>query len=295
MRLILRTRIIESLLAIVLALLLVSAAESIIGVDVARTLLGTKPSQAEVVALNRELGLDRSFGERTLMRTLKGVQGDLGSSYVFRQPVTPLLISATANSLKSILPALGLGGVLGIWLGIWVAYAPTGWRIYLLTVATSIALLPSLVLSTLVVYGFGYQLNWITPSYPIAVGVLSLVPLFITAQTTEREYERILASDYTRAARSAGFAEWQVALSSIKVSAVALIANITNLFLYMLTATVFVEITFSLPGLGNLLLNAADRLDYPVITGVALLVVVCFGLTNTLSGIAIYALDPRTR
>jgi peptide/nickel transport system permease protein len=79
------------------------------------------------------------------------------------------------------------------------------------------------------------------------------------------------------------------------VSAVALIANITNLFLYMLTATVFIEITFSLPGLGNLLLNAADRLDYPVIAGVALLVVVCFGLMNTLSGAFIYALDPRTR
>jgi peptide/nickel transport system permease protein len=199
-----RTRIIESLLAIVLALLLVSASESIIGVDVARTLLGTKPSQAEVIALNRELGLDRSFAKRTIMRAVKGVRGDLGNSYVFHQPVAPLLTGATSNSLRLILPALGVGGAIGICLGIWVAYAPTGWRIYLLTVATSIALLPSLVLSTLVVYGFGYQLNWIAPSYPIAVGVLSLVPLFIVAQTIEREYEQILASGYTRAARCLG-------------------------------------------------------------------------------------------
>jgi peptide/nickel transport system permease protein len=294
MRLI-RSYLLESLLAIVLALLLISASESFIGVDVARTLLGTKPSQAEVILLNKELGLDRSFAERTLTRTVRGFQGDLGKSYVFRQPVTPLLVEAFSNSLRLILPALFWGGLLGIALGVWVAYSPDGWRMYLLTVATSVALLPSLVLSTLVVYGLGYKLGWFTPSYPTAVGILSLIPLFITALTISQEYVKIFASDYIRAARCLGFSEWQVVLSSLKVSAVALIANLTNLFLYMLTATVFAEITFSLPGLGNLLLTAADRLDYPIITGVSLVVVVSFGLMNTLSGFAIYVLDPRTR
>jgi peptide/nickel transport system permease protein len=294
MRLI-RSHILESLLAIVLALLLISASESLIGVDIARTLLGTKPAETEVIALNRELGLDRPFAERMLMRTVKGFQGDLGKSYVFHQPVTPLLAESLNNSLRLILPALLLGGLFGVFLGVWVAYSPNSWRMYLLNIATSVALLPSLVISTLVVYGLGYQLGWVTPSYPVAVGILSLVPLFITALTVYQEYVKILASDYTRAARCLGFAEWQVAVSSFKVSAVALVANVTNLFLYMLTATVFVEITFSLPGLGNLLLNAADRLDYPVITGVTLVVVVCFGLMNILSGVTIYVLDPRTR
>jgi peptide/nickel transport system permease protein len=294
MRLI-RSHIVESLLAIVLALLLISASESFIGVDVARTLLGTKPSQAEVMVLNKELGLDRSFAERTLTRTIKGFQGDLGKSYVFRQPVTPMLVEALKNSLWLVVPALFWGGLSGISLGVWVAYSPHGWRMYLLTVATSVALLPSLVLSTLVVYGLGYKLGLVIPSYQTAVGVLSLVPLFITALTVSQEYVKILASDYIRAARCLGFSEWQVIFSSLKVSAVALISNLTNLFLYMLTSTVFVEITFSLPGLGNLLLTAADRLDYPVITGVALVVVLSFGLMNTISGLAIYVLDPRTR
>ncbi|MBD2179289.1 ABC transporter permease [Pseudanabaena sp. FACHB-1998] len=289
-----RSHIIEAFLAIILSLILIGASESIIGVDVARTLLGTKPSQAEVVALERELGLDRPFFERLLVRTVKAFQGDLGESYTFRQPVTPLLISSASNSLKLVLPSLLIGGVLGTILGIVVAYYPKQGK-FLLTVGASFALLPSLVLSTLVVYGLGFQLGWIKPSYSVAVVLLSLVPLFIVALTVYQEYVQILSSNYTRASRSWGFPEWQVALYSLKVAAVALVTSLTNLLLYLLTATVFIEISFSLPGLGTLLLNATERLDYPIITGISFAIVLVFSLMNVLSAITLYALDPRTR
>jgi peptide/nickel transport system permease protein len=289
-----RSHIIEAVLAIILSLILIGASESIIGVDVARTLLGTKPSQAEVVALERELGLDRPFFERLLARTVKAFQGDLGESYTFRQPVTPLLVSSVSNSLKLVLPSLLIGSVLGTILGIVVAYYPKQGK-FLLTVGASFALLPSLVLSTLVVYGLGFQLGWIKPSYSVAVVLLSLVPLFIVALTVYQEYVQILSSNYTRASRSWGFPEWQVALYSLKVAAVALVTSLTNLLLYLLTATVFIEISFSLPGLGTLLLNATERLDYPIITGISFAIVLVFSLMNVLSAITLYALDPRTR
>lgn len=291
----LRSHIIESILAIALAILLISGSQAIIGVDVARTLLGTKATETEVIALQKELGLDRPFLEQVVTRTVNAFRGDLGKSYAFKRPVTPILLSAFQSSLRLITPALVIGSILGILLGIWVAYRPQGIRRSILTLTTSIALLPSLVLSTLVVYGLGFKLNWITPSYAIAVIVLSLVPLFITALTAYQEYSKILVSYHTQAARSFGFSESRIALSSLKEAAVALTANLTNLILYMLTATVFVEISFSFSGLGNLLLMATERLDYPIITGVALVIVVIFGVMNVISGVALYALDPRTR
>lgn len=291
-----RTRFITSIATILFALLLISLSESVIGVDVARTLLGPKPSQEEVTALNRELGLDQSFTVRTYTRIYKALKGDLGQSYVFRQPVTQLLSTSLVNSLKLVVPALIIGGIAGLFLGIWVAYNPNGVRKYVLSFSTSLALLPSLVLSTLVVYGLGYKLNWISPTYTVAVILLSLVPLFITALTTYQEYTKILNSDYIRASRSLGFSEFQVASRyALKPAAVALTASMTNLALYLITATVFVEITFSLSGIGNLLLMATERFDFPIIIGISLVIVVFFSLMNTISGVALYVMDPRSR
>lgn len=290
-----RNRLLISVATVLLTLLIIGASESIIGVDVARTLLGPKATQAEVTSLNRQLGLDKSFISRIYSRSAAALKGDLGESYGFNQPVAGLLVQSAKNSVRLIIPALFFGGLSGVCLGIWIAYHPGGLRRYLLNVATSIALLPSLVLSTLVVYGLGYKLGWISPSYTIAVILLSFVPLFITALTALQEYTTILQSDYTRSARSQGFPEWRIAIQSLKPAAVGLTTNFTNIALHLLTATVFIEIVFRLPGLGSLLLTATERFDYPLITGVSLCVVLFFSLMNIFSGVMLYAMDPRTR
>ena len=49
------------------------------------------------------------------------------------------------------------------------------------------------------------------------------------------------------------------------------------------------------PGLGTLLLNATDRLDYPILIAIVLLVAIVFGVLNTFSAFVIYAADPRAR
>jgi peptide/nickel transport system permease protein len=289
-------RILESLCAVVLAVMMISAAEGFVGVDVARVLLGTKPSEAEVSALRHQLGLDKRLPERVFVRVARAAVGDLGQSYVYHRPVGGLLLDAAANSARLLIPSLVFGSAVGILLGIAAAYYSGKVLRSLLVIVSSVALLPSLIVGTLVVYGLGYRLNLITPSFPAAVAVLSLVPLAVTALATYNEYVRILGSDYTRAGRSLGVPEWQIVFRfSPRVAVVGLISNITYVALYLLTATVFVEIAFALPGLGNLLLAATDRFDFPVITGVSLAVVCFFGLMNTLTGIALYAADPRTR
>jgi ABC-type dipeptide/oligopeptide/nickel transport system permease component len=281
---------------VALAVVLISAAEGFVGVDVARVLLGTKPSAAEVGVLHHQLGLDRPLPARALTRVMHAAAGDLGQSYVYRRPVGGLLLEALMNSARLLIPSLVLGSVLGILLGIAAAYySGRVVRSFLIFVA-SVALLPSLIIGTLVVYGLGYRLNLITPSFTFAVAVLALAPLAVTSLSTYQEYTRILGSDYTRAGRSFGVPEWQLVFRfSLRVAAVGLLSNITYVALYLLTGTVFVEIVFALPGLGNLLLTATDRFDFPVITGVSLAVVCFFGLMNALTGVALYVADPRTR
>jgi peptide/nickel transport system permease protein len=62
---------------------------------------------------------------------------------------------------------------------------------------------------------------------------------------------------------------------------------------YLISGTVLVENVFSLPGLGQLLVNSVSDRDYPVVQAVALLFAVIIVLINLLTDITQAALDPR--
>jgi peptide/nickel transport system permease protein len=288
-------RALESLLSIALVLCLMTGAESVVGADVARALLGPKASEAEVARLRSELGIDQSFLKRVQRRVKGLVQGDLGQSYSFRRPVLPIFVPAVANTLALVLPALILGTLLGLAAGTWAAHRPSPSRRLLLTAGSSFALLPSLIICTWVVYGLGYQLRLLSPSPALALAILTLVPTAIIAQTVFQELSAVFRSDYVRALRGFGFPERSVVMYSLRPAAIAISSSFTNLVLYLLVSTTFVEITFSFSGLGTLLLNATDRLDYPILMAIVLLVAVAFGLLNILSALVVYAADPRTR
>lgn len=262
----------------------------------ARTLLGTKSSAEEASVLRKQLGLGEPFAMRITKRFTGACSGNFGESYVYHKPVMALLNKPFKSTLKIVCPALAIGTFMGILMGIWVAYNPSRFNKMLLALSTSIAFLPSLALSTLVVYGLGYKLNLISPSYFWAVAIITLIPLFVTALTTFHVYASLLSSDCIRSARSLGFSEGAIAFHyGFKIALIPLVSNFTNIALYLLTATVFVEITFALPGIGSLLLAATERLDFPVIGGVSFVVVIFFGIMNLVTGIAVYALDPKTR
>ena len=63
----------------------------------------------------------------------------------------------------------------------------------------------------------------------------------------------------------------------------------------VITGAVFVEVIFSWPGIGSVLLNAIPGADYPVIQGGILLVAVTFVVINLVTDIVLDLLNPRLR
>jgi ABC-type dipeptide/oligopeptide/nickel transport system permease component len=288
-------RIGESLGGLLFAFVLLTGAESIVAVDVARTQLGPKASETEVAALRHTLGVDQAFSVRLLKRVTDSFHGRFGVSYVFNQPVAPLILDASANTLRLVLPALLIGVFVGTAVGGFVAWSGNPLIRATLAFFSAIALLPSLIICTFYVYVFGYKLNWVSASYPAAVAILALVPTFILAHAVFHEFELALRGGYVRALRSYGFKEPVIALFVLKPAAISTAASFTNVVLYLVVSTLFVEITFSLPGIGNLLLNATQQLDYPILAGIVFCVVASLALMNMASAMVIYASDPRTR
>jgi ABC-type dipeptide/oligopeptide/nickel transport system permease component len=286
-------KITSGLLTVLFIIFLVSFAETIINIDVARTMIGTKASDVEVEALRHELGLDVPFYKKLLKRVSGILRGDFGVSYQYNIHVLGLIKDALRNTLALLVPVFLVSFPLGMMIGAVVAHKKSHLLNSLFTVFTSLSMLPSLVIATLVVYGLGYLLRMFYPSFLTATVVAAFVPTFTTALSSYEQYSEALRSEYVRAARSFGFPETKiVAFYALKPSLIAIVANLTNVALYVFSATVFVEMTFRLPGLGMLLLTATERFDYPVITGTCLIIGVFFILINLFSEGLFYALSP---
>ena len=87
--------------------------------NVGRAILGPFAEESAVQALNHSLGLDRPYLVQYWDWISNFVQGDMGTSYVFRSPVAPFVLDALVNSLKLaavafilVVPLAILGGVI---------------------------------------------------------------------------------------------------------------------------------------------------------------------------------------
>jgi peptide/nickel transport system permease protein len=63
----------------------------------------------------------------------------------------------------------------------------------------------------------------------------------------------------------------------------------------LIAGAVLAEITFSLPGIGNLLVQSAVTKDMPLLQGVALVVAAVIMAANLLADLVYMAVDPRIR
>jgi peptide/nickel transport system permease protein len=63
----------------------------------------------------------------------------------------------------------------------------------------------------------------------------------------------------------------------------------------LITGAVLVEVTFSLPGIGQLLVQSALTKDLPLLQGIALVAAVFILLANLLVDLLYMAVDPRIR
>ncbi len=103
-----------------------------------------------------------------------------------------------------------------------------------------------------------------------------------------------LQAEFIDTARMKGIAYPKVLRRHVfRVAVLAVVAVYGVNLAYLISGTVLVENVFSLPGLGQLLVNSVSNRDYPVVQAVALLFAVLIVLINLLTDITQASLDPR--
>jgi peptide/nickel transport system permease protein len=140
--------------------------------------------------------------------------------------------------------------------------------------------------------------GWLTRLHHLLLPALVLGTLnsALIIRFTRASMLDILGEDYIRTARSKGLAESSVVLKHALRNALVPILTVLGLTLaLMVGGAVVTETVFNLPGLGNLVVRAVLRRDYPVIQGALLVIAGVYVIINFIIDVLYVFVDPRVR
>ena len=263
--------------------------------------------------ITEALGLDQPIYIQYLVWA-KGVvlHGDLGNSLWQDTPVM--------DDIKVRLPyTLELGGlglffalIIAIPIGIYSAIRQETIGDHLGRTISILGLsIPSFWLGTMVVIMPAIWWGWSTPTGaipfaedPIGNLLVFLIPSLIlglalsavTMRMTRTMMLEVLRQDYIRTAWAKGLTEKVIILRHAMKNALIPVITLIGLFVpILLGGTVIIEQIFTIPGMGQLLLESVTARDYPVITGIFLIVGLIVIGTNLLVDLCYGFLDPKVR
>lgn len=278
--------------------------------DPARVILGAYAPEESVLALRERLGLNRPFIEQYTTWLGNALQGNLGTSLITSQAVTPQLAQRLGPTIELAVASLLVGLVVAFPVGILSAVRPGSKLDLLATVISQVGIsVPSFWMGILLVLLFSLTLGWLPPSgyAPVSDGVgvwlshliLPAVTAGIVSASVMTRFIRsamldVLYANYIQTARAKGLAESVVinrhALRNAMISIVTIIGLQTTA---LLSGVVIVEVVFGWPGLGRLALDAVLDRDYPLLQGAVLLIAIMVTLVNVAVDLAYFFLDPR--
>jgi peptide/nickel transport system permease protein len=126
--------------------------------------------------------------------------------------------------------------------------------------------------------------------------VLGILNSALIIRFTRASMLDILGEDYVRTARAKGLSEARVMVNHVLRNALVPIITVLGLTMaLMIGGTVVTETVFNLPGVGNLVVRAVLRRDYPVIQGTLLVIAGIYVVINLLIDVLYTVVDPRIR
>lgn len=284
--------------------------------NVGQAALGSM-SEAQKEKLRSYWGVDTPPVQRYLNWAKDFIKGDMGTSLVYRQPVTKVIAVKLGNSLFLMGLAWIISGLLGFLLGV-IAGVFRGKPIdkaikgYSLVIASTPAFWLALLL--LIVFGVWLRVLPIGLSVPIGVeasgvtfldrvrhAILPALTLSITGISnitlhTREKMIDIMESDYVLFARARGESIWGIVLHhglrNVLLPAMTLqFASISEI----IGGSVLVEQVFSYPGLGQAAVSAGTGSDVPLLMGITLITAAIVFMGNFIANLLYGTVDPRIR
>jgi len=246
------------------------------------------------------------------------LQGNLGFSYAYREPVTTVLGGAIGNTVLLVGTATLVTIIVGVWLGVLAASRAHSQRDATITVGSlGLWSMPDFFTGMILIFVFGVWIHALpisglmTPGlsngtwgHLVDVGRHLILPTVTLALVNAAEFSLItrnslvdvLVEDYMLTARAKGLSRRVIVWRHALRNAMLPIVTATALYVGMiLGGAIQVETVFSWPGMGLLIYNSVGQRDYPVLEGCFLLFAIAVIATNFVSDLLYRVLDPRVR
>lgn len=280
--------------------------------DPAAVMLGPEATPDEVARLRDRMGLNDPLPVQYVRWIGDVVRFDLGDSIFLDRSVASAILERVTPTVQLAVYALTIALLVGIPAGIIAALRQNSIIDRLLMMlsigGTAIA---DFFLGILLILLFSVTLRWlpsggyvelteaplaharsmILPSLALGLSIAGLPARLIRATMLD-----ILREDYIRTAVAKGLGPGVVAFRHAFRNALLPLVTVLGYTLGdLLGGAVVVETVFSLPGMGQLVVNSIGRRDFPVIQGVVMVIAVFYLLSNLLVDVLYVYLDPRVR
>ncbi len=269
----------------------------------------TEKSTPEQIALaNAKYGLDQPVAVQFVNYIRNLLHGDMGTSLKMQQdtPVTKILFGQNKFflSIRLGLAALLVAILLGIPLGVLSAYYRGKWIDNILRVVTTAGIaMPTFVIATLMLFGFGVYLKVLPvqsgsltsfSSYIMPVTTIAFYPTCYVAKLTRTSMLDAISQDYIRTARAKGLKTKMVLFKhALRNSLIPVITYLGPLTAGIITGSLVVEQIFNIPGIGSYFVSSILNRDYPIIMGTTILLASLIVFMNLVVDIAYKIVDPR--
>ena len=276
------------------------------------------PNPDMIEALTEKYGLDKSIPEQFAVYLEQLVHFDLGYSYLNNRSVIEIIKQKIVPSFMLTLTAILCSVVIGTLLGVVaarknggifdrlmcsVAYVfdslPSFWLglMMILIFASTLKLFPtSGMYNVRAQYtGWAYVLDVLHHlALPVCTLILVQIPYYF--RIARSSVIQIMADDFILTYRAAGMDERKIFFRYVLKNAIIPTVTVFGMSLaFMITGSTLVETVFAWPGIGRVLLDSIYQRDYPVLSGIYLMLSISVAVMMILVDLVYAWIDPRIR
>lgn len=267
-------------------------------------------TEQEREALAEQMGLNDPVVVRYGNWLIQALQGDLGYSLSSGEPVINRIIERVPYTMQLAIWTIVISVVVGIILGIVSAKRRGKLPDHVINFSSVIGLsVPSFWLAIMFILLFSVQLGWLPSSGVGSENLMdqfksSLMPVVILSTATLPTIVRftrssmleVMSQNFVRTSRAKGLKESVVIYShALRNALIPVISIIGVLIPRLLSGAVIVESVFGWPGIGRLIVEAAQGRDYNLVMGVTVVVTIVVIISNFIVDIIYSKVDPRVK
>ena len=287
--------------------------------DPVKILAGKDNPNPELIHhLTVKYGLDKPIPVQFANYIKNVLKGDLGYSYISEEPVSKLIREKILATILLTLTASILAVVIGTFLGICAARRvgskldrfmcgisyvfdaiPGFWLglILIIIFASTLKILPTSGMYDIRAgyKGFAYVLD-VMKHMVLPVSTLFIIQTPFYFRVSRSSVIQTMSEDFITVLRATGMKEKKIFNKYVLRNAIIPIVTIFSTSLaFMIGGVTLIEIVFAWPGMGRLVMNAIMKRDYPLLTGIYLMLSVSICVVMIITDIIYALIDPRIR